>query len=97
MTTIEQDREHGERDRRALARQAGADADLIGVGREQLGGVGGPAAGQHVDELEVGEGLDDREQHHDHGHRQQQRPGHVPEALPWLGAVDAPLPRAARD
>ena len=69
-------------------KQAGADADLIGVGGEQVRGVGRSAAGHHVDDLEVGERLDHREQHHDHGHRQQQRPGDVPEPLPGLGAVD---------
>ena len=84
----EQHREHGERYRRALAQQARADADLIGVGGEELRGVCGSAAGQHVDELEIGEGLDHREQHHDHGDRQQQRPRHVPEALPGPRAVD---------
>ena len=36
----EQEREHGERNRGALAQQPGADADLIGVGGEQLRGVG---------------------------------------------------------
>src|ERR1700730_4386168 len=54
----EEDGQHEERDRGALAEQAGGPPDLIGVGGEQVGGVGGAAAGQHVDELEVGEGLD---------------------------------------
>ena len=88
MTTSSKHREHRQRDRRPLAEQAGADTDLIGVGSKELRGVRRPAAGQHVDELEVGEGLDDRKQHHHHGDRQQQRPGHVPETLPRPRPVD---------
>ena len=68
--------------------QAGADADLVGVGGEQVRRVCRSAAGQHVDELEIGEGLDHREQHDDHRDRQQQRPGHVAEAVPGARAVD---------
>ncbi len=85
------DEEHGQheqRDGRALAEQTGGDADLIGVRREEVGGIGRPAARQHVDELEVRERLNDRE-HHDHdGHRLQERPRHVPEALPAVCAVE---------
>ena len=50
--------------------------------------LAGPAASHDVDDLEVGRGLDNREQHDDHGHRHQQRPGNIPEPLPRLGTVD---------
>ena len=50
--------------------------------------LAGPPPRHHIDDLEVGECLNHREQHHDHGHGQQQRPGDVPEPLPRLGAVD---------
>src|SRR5690349_3641138 len=46
--------------------------------------VGRAATRHHIDDLEIGERLDYREQHHDHGHGQEQRPGNVPEALPRL-------------
>jgi len=68
--------------------EAGADAELVGVGGEELGGVGRAPARQYVDELEVCEGLNDREQHDDQGHRQEQRPCHVPKALPGPRPVD---------
>ena len=84
----EQEREHRERDRGTLGQQPGADAELVGVGREQVRSVGRSAAGHDVDQLEVGEGLDDREQHDHQRDRHEQRPGDVPEALPGAGAVD---------
>src|SRR5438876_5120035 len=36
----EQHREHEQRDRRALAQQAGGHADLVGVGGDEVRGVG---------------------------------------------------------
>ena len=50
--------------------------------------VGRPAAGQHIHQLKIREGLDDGKQRHHHRHRQQQRPGNMDEALPAIGAVD---------
>src|SRR5947209_13457524 len=61
----EEHREHEERDRRALSEEARGYADLIGVRRQEMGGVRGTSAGQDVDQLEVGEGLDDRENDQD--------------------------------
>ncbi len=48
----------------------------------------GPPRRDRIDELEVGEGEDDREGHHDREDRQQQREGDVAEALPRRGSVE---------
>ena len=53
-----------------------------------MGGVGRTAAGKHIDQLEIGKCLNDREQGHHHGDRQQQRPGDVPQALPGIRAIN---------
>src|SRR5207245_11186558 len=78
----EEHREHEERDRRALAEEARGYADLIGVRRQEMGGVRGTSAGQDVDQLKVGERLDDREDDDHDGDGLQERPRHVPEPLP---------------
>ena len=83
-----EERDHRDRDRRALAQLAAGDAALEGERRQQVGRVHRPAAGDGVDELEVGEGEDDREGHHDREDRQQQREGDEAEALPGRGAVE---------
>src|SRR6202043_1801276 len=84
----QQHREDRERDRGALAQQARADTDLVGVVGKKLRRVCRSAAGQHIDKLKIGERLNNREQHDDQGHRQQQRPRDVPEALPGPRAVN---------
>src|SRR3954470_19306958 len=66
----EQRREHEERDHRhcdcrTLAEFAAGDAALEGERCEQMRGVDRPAARNGVNQLEVGEGEDDRERHHD--------------------------------
>ena len=78
----DQERNHGDRDRRALAELRAGDAALEGERGHQMGRVHRPAARDGVDQLEVGEGEDDRERHHDRQDRQQQREGDVAEALP---------------
>src|SRR5690348_644456 len=56
-----QERDHRHGDRRALAQLAAGDAALEGECRHEVGGVQRAAAGDGVDQLEVGEGEDDRE------------------------------------
>src|ERR1700759_3052934 len=58
-----QEWDHRYRDGRALAKLAAGDAALEGQRREQMSGVDRAAAGDGVDELEVGKGEDDREGH----------------------------------
>src|SRR5262249_20086161 len=84
----QQYREDGKRNRGALAEEPGADAQLIGVSCEELGGIGRPSTRQYVDKLKVGEGLNHRKQDDDQGDRQKQWPRHMPKALPRPGAVD---------
>src|SRR5690606_21731519 len=82
-----QERHHGNRDGRAFAQHAAVDAALEGQRGHQMGGVIGAAAGDRVDQLEVGEGEENREGQHDAEDRQQVRHGHIPEPLPGIGAV----------
>src|SRR5689334_19934646 len=56
-----QERDHRYRDRRTFAKLAAGDAALERQGGEQMGRVDRPAAGDGVDQLEIGEGEDDRE------------------------------------
>ena len=84
----EQEGDHRHRDRRPLAELAAGDGALEGERRHQVGGVHRAAAGQHVDELEVGEGEEHREGHHHRDDRREQRQGDPPEALPRGGAVE---------
>src|SRR5665811_2159090 len=82
-----EERDHRDRDRRALAEFAAGNAALERQRRQQVGGVDRSAAGDGVDQLEVGEGEDDRERHHDREYRQHHRKGDEAEALPGGGAV----------
>src|SRR3712207_5850963 len=50
----DQKRDHRHRDRRTLPELAARDRALVGEGRHQVRRVDGPAAGDGVDELEVG-------------------------------------------
>src|SRR5262245_33419111 len=52
----QQERNHGGGDGRSLAEIAAADGTLIAERRHQVRGIGGPAARQHPDELEIGKG-----------------------------------------
>src|SRR5262245_63304623 len=52
----EQERNHGGGDGRALAEIAAADGALIAERRHQMSCVGGAAAREHPEEVEVGEG-----------------------------------------
>src|SRR5262245_3750787 len=61
----QQEWNHGGGDGRSLAEIAAAYGALIAERRHQVRGVGGPAARQHPDELEIGEGEQHREGHHD--------------------------------
>src|SRR6202165_4732597 len=83
-----EERDHRDRDRRALAEFAAGNAALERQGRQQVGGVDRSAAGDGVDQLEVGEGEDDRERHHDRQNRQHHREGDVAEALPRASTVE---------
>src|SRR5262245_23081734 len=78
----QQEWDHGGGDGRTLAEIAAADGALIAQRCHQVGGIGGAAARQYPDELEIGEG----EQHrkgHDHGDDgSEQGVGDVSEDLP---------------
>jgi hypothetical protein len=50
--------------------------------------VDGPPAREDVHQLEIGERLDDGEEHDHHRHRHEQGPCHPPESLPGVGSVD---------
>src|SRR6201999_3172664 len=55
-----EERNHRHRDRSALAKLAAGDAALERQGREQVGRIDRPAAGDGVDQLEIGESKDNR-------------------------------------
>src|ERR1700712_4486256 len=55
-----QERDHRARDSGALAELAAGDAALERQCRQQMRGIDRPAAGDGVDQLEIGEGEDDR-------------------------------------
>ena len=57
-----QEGEDEEGDRRALAEVAALEADLVGEGGEEMGRVDRAPAGQHLDDVEVAEGEDRREE-----------------------------------
>src|SRR5947208_10189696 len=84
----EQEWNHGGGDGRALAEIAAADGALVTERRHQMRGVGGAAAREHPDELEVGEGEQHRERHHHRDDGGQQRVGDVAKDLPGGRAVD---------
>ena len=83
-----QDREHVERDRRALADVRCRQPDLVGIGAEDVGRVGRPALGQDVDQLEIGKGPDDGEQGGDQDDPSDGRDRDMKEPLPGVRAVD---------
>ena len=64
------------------------DAELEGVGREDVRHVARAAVGQDAHDVEVGEGHDQGEQHGDGDDVAQHRQGHVPHPLQRVGAVD---------
>src|SRR5436309_15723293 len=72
-----EERDHRYRDRRTLAELAAGDAALERERCEQMRGVDRPAAGDGVDELEIGAREDDRERHDDRENRQNHREGDV--------------------
>src|SRR6266576_6520403 len=84
----EQEWNHGGGDGRALAEIAAADGALVAERRHQMRGVGGTAAREHPDELEIGEGEQHRERHHHRDDGGQQRVGDVAKYLPRGRAVD---------
>src|SRR5215472_12649682 len=51
----EQERNHGGGDGRSFSEIAAADGALVAERRHQVGRIGGTAARQHPDELEIGE------------------------------------------
>src|SRR6266508_4320989 len=55
--------QHVEGDGDGLAQPLGAEGDLVGEDGQDLGGAARAAAGQDVDDLEVVEGPDGREEH----------------------------------
>src|SRR5499425_507554 len=84
----EQERNHGSGDGRTLAEIAAAYGALIPERRHEMRGVGGAAAREHPDELEIGEGEQYRKRHHHGDDGREQRVGDVAEPLPRRGAVD---------
>src|SRR5204863_6993224 len=83
-----QERQREPGDGGSFAQRAARDRALIGERDEQMGGVGGSAARDGPDELEVREGEDGREDGEDGGERQEQEPGDLPEDPPAARAVD---------
>ena len=83
-----QRRQHVEGDGDRLAEALGPEGHLVGEDGQHLGGPAGPALGEDVDDGEVVEGPDRREQHHDD--QMLRSPGRVTwtEALDGVGAVD---------
>src|SRR5258708_33830264 len=79
-----QERDHRDRDRRTLAEFAAGDAALERQRRQQMGGVDRSAAGDGVAQLEVGEGEDNRERHHDREDRQHHRKRDETKTLPHV-------------
>ena len=77
-----QNGEHVEGDRRPHADLRRRQADLVGIGAEDMRLVGRPALGQDVDQLEIGEGPDDGEQGGDQDHPLDVRDRHVAEPVP---------------
>src|SRR5215470_1490967 len=61
----QQKRDHGGGDGRSLAEIAATDGALVAERRHQVGGIGWTAARQYPDQLEIGEGEQHRERHHD--------------------------------
>src|SRR5207253_5933721 len=83
-----QHREEEERDGRPLPEVASVEPDLIGQRREEMGGVDGAPPREHVDDVEVAEREDRREQDHDGEDGLEERQCHVPEPAPAVRAVD---------
>src|SRR5215510_3159354 len=63
-----EDRHDEDRDRHAAAPTELVERHLVRVRGEHLGGSAGPAAGHHVDDVEVVDGEDEREQRGDDDH-----------------------------
>src|SRR5208337_1388561 len=61
--SCEQERDHRGRDCRALAEHAAEDGALIRERRHQVGCIDRPAARHGPDQLEIGEGEEDRKRH----------------------------------
>jgi hypothetical protein len=85
----QQERDHRDGERGSLAERSAGDRALERKGRHQVRRVRRPAARQHVDELEIGEGEEHREGHHHGDDRRQERHRHVAELLPRRSAVEA--------
>src|SRR5438046_2553175 len=84
----EQERDHGGGDGGALPEVAAADGALIAQRCHQMRCVDGAAARQHPDELEIGEGEQYREGHHNGDNRSEQRIGDVTKHQPAARPVD---------
>jgi hypothetical protein len=84
-----EERQHVQRDGRALSQTAALHANLKRQRGEEVGRVRRSTAGEHLDDLEVGKRLDDGKQHDDRQYRHQQRDGNVPETVHGMRAVDA--------
>src|SRR5215510_1991325 len=83
-----QEWDHCSRDCRTFAEIAAADGALIAERGHEVRGIGWTAARQHPDELEVGEGEQHRECHHDGDDRREQWVSDVAKDLPSARAVD---------
>ena len=68
--------------------ECGEAHHLIGVGAEDVGGAGGTPLRQDVDELEIGEGEDNREEGSDQQDRADRRQGHGAETLEGVGPIE---------
>ena len=71
--------EQKQRDGGALTNTRGYQACLVCIGGEQMRRVDGPSPGQDIDDVEVPEGENRREQDDDHQHRLHHWQGDVPE------------------
>ena len=83
----DQQRHHEDRDRHPAPPPELVERHLVGVGREHLGGGAGAAARHHVDDVEVVDGEDERQQHRHDDHVLEPGQRDVPEAAPGAGAV----------
>ena len=86
--TMASGRQHVERDRDRVAQALGAEGHLVGEHGQHHGGPARPALGENVDDGEVVEGPDRREQHHDDHDVAEPGQGHVEETLERGGPVD---------
>ena len=82
-----EERHQEDRDRHPAPPAELVEGDLVGVGGEHLGGRARPAAGHHVDDVEVVDGQDEAEQRRHDDDVLEPGQGDVPEAPPGARPV----------